>query len=116
MTEQEFKESIDNEVKGAEKAVSTMLLYYVSALQSVGVEDVKQYIATQIGSMICLSEEQYIFVTENLKQEGKLFENINNSIRLLKQIEDKKELDLDSIKIVRQVLELILKECNEYKL
>lgn len=116
MTEQEFKESIEQEVKGAEAAVSKMLLYYVSALQSVGVEDVKQYIATQIGKMICLSEEQYIYITENLKQDGKLFENLDNSVKLLKQIEDKKELDLDSIKIVRQILELILKECSEYRI
>ena len=115
MTEQEFKDSIEQEVKGAESAVSKMLLYYVSALQSVGVDDVKQYIATQIGKMICLSEEQCIFITENLKQDGKLFENIDNSIKLLKQIEEKQELDLDSIKIVRQILELILKECNEYR-
>lgn len=112
MNDNEFKDMINKEVKGAETAVQTMLFYYVSALQSVGVDDVKQYIATKIGEMINLADEQVNFTVNNLKQDGKLVDNLNNSIRLLEQMEEKKELDLESVSIIKQVLELILHDCK----
>jgi len=110
MNDNEIQELIDKEVKGSESAVQKMLLYYASALLSNGVDDVKQYIATKICDMIELSEEQSKFVLANFNQKGKLVENLENSIKLLKKIEENKELDLESITIVRKVLELILKD------
>lgn len=115
MTQEEFQESINNEVKGAEVAVNKMLLYYISALQTVGVEDVKQYIATRISEMIQLSEEQCNFIKANFTHDNKLIENMKNSVQLLQNMEDKKELDLDSIKIVKQIIELIIKDYDELK-
>lgn len=115
MNQEEFQEAVNNEVKGAELAVKKMLLYYISALQTVGVDDVRQYIATKIGDMIQLSEEQCNFIKANFTKENKLVENLNNSIQLLQKMEEEQKLDLDSIKIVRQILELIKKDCEDLK-
>lgn len=112
MNQEEYQRMIDNEVKGAETAVQTMLLYYVSALRSIGVEDVKQYIATKMSDMISLADEQCNFVTNNFKQDGKLVDNLQNSIRLLEKMEETKELDLESVSIIKQILELILHDCK----
>jgi len=113
MDTQEYQSFIDREVQGAEKAISTMLLYYISALQATGVDDVKQYIATRISEMISLSEEQYKFVLANFEKDGKIIDNLNNCVQLLKNMEEKKELDLESIGIIKQVLELIIKDYKE---
>lgn len=113
MDERDFEKIASHEVQGAEDAVRKMLLYYASALHNIGVEDVRQYIATKISSMIDLSEEQYQFILTNLNSENNIIESLENSVKLLKSIEDKKELDIDSIKIVRQFLEVILKDYNE---
>ena len=116
MNQEEYQNAINEEVKGSESAVRKMLLYYVSALQSVGVEDVKQYIATRIGEMISLSEEQVQFILANFNKENKLIENLDNSIQLLEKMRKEKKLDLESLDIVIQVLNLIMKDYDNFKL
>lgn len=113
MTTEEYQHVIDNEVKGAEAAVRKMLLYYISSLQTVGVEDIRQYVATKMAEMIQLTDEQLAFVQANIDNENKLTANLKNCIGLLNAIETSQKLDLDSIKIVKQVLELILKDYED---
>lgn len=115
MTQKEYQEYINSEVKGAEFAVKKMLMYYVSALQSVGVDDVKQYIATRIGDMISLSEEQLKFVLANFHKDNQIVENLNNSIQLLNKMKKEEKLDIESIDIVVQVLSLIIKDYDDFK-
>lgn len=115
MTQEEYQEYINAEVKGAEFAVKKMLMYYVSALQSVGVTDVRQHIATRIGDMIGLSEEQLQFVLANFHAENKLVENLNNSIQLLQKMKKEDKLDIESLDIVIQVLSLIVNDYDNYK-
>lgn len=106
----EFQNIVSNEVKGAESAVKKMLLYYVSALQLAGVVDVKQYIATQISSMIDFSEEQYQFIVTNFQNDNKLVDNLNNCIQLLTKMKKEEKLDLESIDIIIKVLNLIIRD------
>lgn len=107
MSEQNFEEVISKEITGAESGIRKMLLYYVSALQSAGVEDVKQYIASRIGDIIQLSEEQCNFIIDNFENDGKLVKMLDESILLLKNMEKNKKLDLESISIVIQLLEML---------
>ena len=110
MNQEEYQNAINEEVKGSESAVRKMLLYYVSALQSVGV------VATRIGEMISLSEEQVQFILANFNKENKLIENLGNSIQLLEKMRKEEKLDLESLDIVIQVLNLIMKDYDSFKL
>ena len=114
MTPEEMQTTIDNEVKGAENAVKKMLLYYASALQTLGVEDVRQYIATRIGDMISLSDEQCKFILTNLKSENRIIDNLKNSIQLLNKMKQENKLDMESVDIIVKVMELILKDYDEF--
>ena len=51
----------DSRLTGAKEGVQTMLFYYLLALQG-NVKDPKQVIATELGHMIDLSEEQIQYV------------------------------------------------------
>lgn len=115
MSPEEYQEYINAEVKGAEFAVKKMLMYYVSALQTIGVDDIRQYIATRIGDMISLSEEQLQFILTNFHEDNKLIENLNNSIQLLNKMKKEDKLDVESLDIVIQVLSLIVKDYNDFK-
>ncbi len=116
MNQNEYQHAINEEVKGSEAAVRKMLLYYISALQSVGIEDTKQYIATRIGEMISLSEEQVKFILVNFNKQNQLIENLDNSVRLLEKMKEEEKLDLESLDIVIQILNLIMKDYDNFKL
>lgn len=116
MNQEEYQNAINEEVKGSETAVKKMLLYYISALQSVGVEDTKQYVATRIGEMISLSEEQVQFILANLDKQNQLIENLDNSVRLLEKMKEEEKLDLESLDIVIKILNLIMKDYDDFKL
>lgn len=115
MDQSSVENFLNEEIKGAEHAVRKMLFYYILALQSSGIEDVKQYIATRIGDIINLSDEQTKFVLANLNNENKLIDNLDNSIKLLKKMKDENKLDIESINIIIKVLELIIKDYGEIK-
>lgn len=114
MSQENFKEIINNEIKGAENAVKKMLFYYISALESSGVEDVKQYVATQISKLIDLSEEQYRFVIANLNSDSKIIDSLNNCIVLLEDMENNKKLDLQSISIIKNALNAMVNDCKDF--
>ena len=61
----------DSRLTGAKEGVQTMLFYYLLALQG-NVKDPKQVIATELGHMIDLSEEQIQYVQSHISTEGKL--------------------------------------------
>lgn len=102
------------EVLGSENAVRTMLFYYITALQSVGIEDTKQYIASRIGDMISLSEEQVKFILSNFYEGDKLVESLNSSIELLVDMNNKKEYDEDTLNIVINLLNMIVNTYVNY--
>lgn len=112
MGQENLDEILNNEVKGAENAVRKMLLYYYSALEVSGVKDIKQYIATKIGKMIDLSEDQCSFIKANLSSNSKLKESLDNNIMLLENIENTKTLDIESIHIVKEFLKLLSKDLS----
>ncbi len=116
MTQEEYQQSIEREIKGSEAGVRKMLMYYISALKDAGIEDINQYIATKMAEMIQLSEEQLKFVLVNFNNENKLVDNLQNSIQLLTAMKDKKKLDLESLEIVIKVLNLILEDYNNFDL
>ena len=102
----------DSRLTGAKEGVQTMLFYYLLALQG-NVKDPKQVIATELGHMIDLSEEQIQYVEMNIANDNKLLENLSSSINLLDNIEKTGKLDMESIKIVKGILEIMKNQCKE---
>ena len=102
----------DNKMSGAKNGLQTMLFYYLYSLVG-NVEDPKQYIATELGEMINLSEEQIQYVELNVTNDNKLLENLSSSISLLDNIEKTGKLDMQSIKIVKGILEIMKNQCEE---
>ena len=99
-------------MSGAKNGLQTMLFYYLYSLIG-NVKDPKQYIATEMGKMIDLSEEQIQYVEMNIANDNKLLENLSSSIRLLDNIEKTGKLDMESIKIVKSILEIMENQCKE---
>ena len=99
-------------MSGAKNGLQTMLFYYLYSLIG-NVEDPKQYIITEMGKMIDLSEEQIQYVEMNIANDNKLLENLSSSIRLLDNIEKTGKLDMESIKIVKGILEIMENQCKE---
>lgn len=102
----------NSKVAGARQGVQTMLFYYLSALMST-VKDPKQYIATELGEMIDLSEEQIRYVQMSIKNESKILDNLSSSIALLENIEKTGKLDLESIGIVKNILSILKNQCQD---
>lgn len=102
----------DNKMSGAKNGLQTMLFYYLYSLVG-NVDDPKQYIATELGKMIDLSEEQVQYIKLNIANDNKLLENLSSSISLLDNIEKTGKLDIESIKIVKGILEIMKKQCVE---
>lgn len=106
---------MDNNSKefGAKEGAQTMLFYYLLALQQSEVKDPKQVIATELGKMIDLSEKQLQYVKSYLSTEGQLLESLSYSIQLLESIEKTGKLDLESISIVKQTLDIMYEEASD---
>lgn len=100
----------DNKISGARQGVQTMMFYYFSSLVGV-VEDPKQYIATEIGKMIDLSEEQVQYVKTSIANGNKITDNLSSSIALLENMEKTGKLDLESIGIVKGILTIMKDQC-----
>lgn len=103
---------MDGKISGAKNSVQTMMFYYLSSLIGV-VEDPKQYIATEMGKMIDLSEEQIQYVKMSISSDCKILDNLSSSIALLENIEKTGELDLESIGIVKNILRIIKNQCEK---
>lgn len=100
---------------GAKEGVKNMLYYYIDSLIGEGIEDPKEYIAKEIGDMINLSYEQVQYINSTLSDSISLSDNVEMCIKLLISMEKKKELDLESIVIVRKTLEIINQKLNDTK-
>lgn len=91
----------------SKNAVVDMLFYYIHSLIKQGVEDPLQVVSTELPEMIHASMEQIEYIKMNALQNNKLVENLDSSIELLSSIEESKSLDLESIKIVKGILEIM---------
>lgn len=103
----------DGRLAGAKAGIQNMLFYYLTALVDNGIDDPKQYIATEIGKMINLSEEQVMYVKGNVALENKFLESLSSSINLLANIEKNKKLDIESINISIGLLKEIQRKCTK---
>lgn len=101
----------NNKLSGAKNGLRTMMFYYLSSLIGT-VEDPKQYIATELGQLIDLSEEQMQYVSMNIASENKILVNLSSSIALLDNIEKTGKLDMESIKIVNGILKIMKGQCE----
>ena len=104
---------MDSKVTGAKQGVQNMLFYYISALMDNGVQDVKQYIASEISSMIDLSGEQATYVKSHILNDNKVVDNLSSSIALLDNMEKTGKLDLESIRIVKGILSIMEKQYKD---
>lgn len=102
----------DSKVSGAKQGVQTMLYYYLSSLIGT-VPDPKQHIATELGTMIDLSEEQIQYVKMSIAHDNKMLESLSSCVALLSNIEKTGELDLQAIRIVKKVLEAMGSQCEK---
>ena len=91
----------------SKNAVVDMLFYYIHSLIKQGVEDPLQVASTELPKMIHASMEQIEYIKINTLQDNKLVENLDSSIELLSSMEESKSLDLESIKIVKGILEIM---------
>lgn len=91
----------------SKNAVVDMLFYYIHSLIKQGVEDPLQVVSTELPEMIHASMEQIEYIKMNTLQDNKLIDNLDSSIELLSSIEESKSLDLESIKIVKGILEIM---------
>ena len=89
------------------QAIVDMLFYYIYSLIKQGVEDPLQVVSTEFPEMIHVSMEQIEYIKMNTLQDNKLVENLDSSIGLLSSMEESKTLDLESIKIVKGILEIM---------
>lgn len=103
----------DSKILGAKTGVQNMLFYYLTALINNGIKDPKQRIATEIGDMINLSEEQVAYVKGNIALENKILESISSSIGLLSNMEKTEQIDIESIHIVISLLDMIKTACSK---
>ena len=97
----------DGKILGAKNGVQNMLFYYLTSLMDNGVKDPKQHIATEIGKMIDLSEEQVLYVKANMALENKILESLLSAIQLLENMETSNKIDIESIRIVIGLLTAI---------
>lgn len=102
----------NNKAFGAKQAVQNMLFYYLSSLMEIS-DDPKQIIASEIGAMINLSEEQIEYVKLSLASDNKVISNFNLCIQLLDNMKDKESFDLESINIIKNILSLMRDTCNK---
>ena len=101
----------NSKISGAKQGVQTMMFYYLSSLIG-NVEDPKQYMATELGKMINLSEEQVQYVKMNIANDNKMIDNLSSSISLLENMEKTNKLDIESIGIVKGVLNIMREQCK----
>ena len=94
-------------MNSSKNAVVDMLFYYIHSLIKQGVEDPLQVVSTELPKLINASMEQIEYVKINTLQDNKLIDNLDSSIGLLNSIEESKTLDLESIKIVKGILEIM---------
>ena len=94
-------------VDSHKNAVVDMLFYYIYSLIAQGVEDPIQVVSTELPEMIHASMEQIEYIKMNILQDNKLVENFDSSIELLSSMEESKSLDLESLKIVKGILEIM---------
>ena len=103
---------MNSKISGAKHGVQTMMFYYLTSLIGT-VEDPKQHIATELGKMIDLSEEQIQYVKMNVANDNKMLDNLSCSIALLENMEKTGKLDLESIGIVKQILKIMEGQCKK---
>jgi len=97
---------------GAKKGAETMLFYYLESLIGT-VDDPKQVVATELGTSINFSEAQIQYVKMNVMNDNKMLDNLSCSIDLLKNMEQTGKIDLDSIGIIRNILEIMHGQCEQ---
>lgn len=97
---------MDARLSGAKQAVQNMLYYYLIALKDERVQDPKQAIATELGQMIDLSQEQVDYVLASLSNGSRLTENLSKCIELLKGMLSAGTLDKDAVNIVIKILDI----------
>lgn len=100
----------DNRIAAAREGVQNMLFYYLTSLIESGVKDPKQYIATEIGKMINLSDEQRKYIEANLALEDNISKGLSQCISMLKNMENAKEIDAECFGIIVNILSRIQEE------
>lgn len=104
---------MDSRTASAKNGVQTMLFYYLTSLIECGVKDPKQRIATEIGSMIDLSEEQYAYVMAHTALNNKAVEMLSTSVSLLERMEKSKSIDAEAIHIVTELVKSVKEQCEK---
>lgn len=111
----EGNDILKSRLESSKAAVQNMLFYYITTLIDCGVKDPKQKIATEIGEMIDMSEEQAMFVQSNISLDSNILKGLSSSIDLLKNMERAGKIDQESIGIVINLLTAIKDSCEKWK-
>jgi hypothetical protein len=102
-----------NRKESAKKDLQTMLFYYITALIDEGESDPKRVIATEICEMIQLSEEQFAYVMAKQENSIDISEQLDSAAKLLKNSVKKDKVDMEAVKIVRELLTVTSKQIKD---
>ena len=98
---------MDNKLDGARSNLKTMLYYYIVALVEAGDPDPKETICKQIADMVGLAEDQIAFVEDKLKSRTTMDQQLECAVELLQAIEKSNKLDMESVRIVKKLIQSI---------
>ena len=101
---------MSDKTSGAKQAVQNMLFYYLTTL--LDEKDPKQIMASELGAMIDLSEDQVNYVKLQLSAKNKVLDNLETCVQLLENMVKTEKIDIDALKIVIQVLSLMKATCE----
>ena len=95
--------------EGVKRAAAKMIFYYISTLISVGDEDPRRTVATELGEMIDLSKEQveYVLYTLDKNNDSLFLKDLDTIISLIESN------DKESIAIALQMITKIRNDAKE---
>lgn len=97
-----------SKVESAKSAVHNMLIYYYQALKEKNCNDPKQVIATEVGKMINLTDEQVVYMLKHCTKDFDIIEILSNMQVLLVENKTKKVYMEDNIKLLNKSVNKLL--------
>ena len=95
--------------EGVKRAAAKMIFYYISTLISIGDEDPRRTVATELGEMIDLSKEQveYVLYTLEKNNDSLFLKDLDTIISLIESNDE------ESIAIALQMITRIRNDVKE---
>ena len=100
----------NNSINGVEIGLNKMIMYYAIALKESGIENIKEYMASKMVDMIQLSADESEIIMLNILKDNQTLNGLKKSIELLDTISITNNNDKESIKIIKNILNLVVND------